>query len=309
MSNFYTDTNNQLLLSSSATSITHSTKPYLIYGTAWKKDETSRLVHAAINSGFRFIDTACQPKHYNEAKVGIGWTLAAKELHLKRTDIFLQTKFTSIEGQDVNHPLPYDPSASLEVQVQQSLQTSLKNLQTEYIDCLILHSPMNTMKETFDVWKVMESFVINGIVKSIGISNCYNYSYFTSFYSSVTVKPSVLQNRFTSRTNFDQDLRSFCNEHDITYQSFWTLTANQHELRDLNILHMAKEKSLTPETLMYVYMMTLGHIPLDGTTSITHMKEDVDVMKRIIDNNENILNTEDILIISNVLGDITRNVK
>jgi len=69
-------------------------KPHLVYGTAWKKEETARLVSEAVKSGFRFIDTACQPKHYNEAGVGNGWTAAAQELGLSRSDIWLQTKFT-----------------------------------------------------------------------------------------------------------------------------------------------------------------------------------------------------------------------
>lgn len=39
--------------------------PSVFYGTAWKKDKTADLVEAALKAGFRAIDTACQPKHYN----------------------------------------------------------------------------------------------------------------------------------------------------------------------------------------------------------------------------------------------------
>ena len=39
--------------------------PRIIYGTAWKKEQTAVLVEQAIEQGFRAIDTACQPKHYN----------------------------------------------------------------------------------------------------------------------------------------------------------------------------------------------------------------------------------------------------
>lgn len=65
--------------------------------------------------------------------------------------LFLQTKFTSLDGQDRNQPLPYDSSAPLPQQVFQSFQTSQKNLQTEYIDSLVLHSPMKSHKETMEV--------------------------------------------------------------------------------------------------------------------------------------------------------------
>ena len=40
----------------------------IIYGTAWKKERTAELVVAAVLAGFRGIDTACQPKHYQEVE-------------------------------------------------------------------------------------------------------------------------------------------------------------------------------------------------------------------------------------------------
>ena len=61
------------------------------------KNETARLVSDAVKAGFRFIDTACQPKHYNEAGVGDGWKAAAEELGLSREDGWLQTKFTPLK--------------------------------------------------------------------------------------------------------------------------------------------------------------------------------------------------------------------
>ncbi len=44
--------------------------PWIIYGTAWKKERTLDLVVKAIQAGFKGIDTACQPKHYDESLVG-----------------------------------------------------------------------------------------------------------------------------------------------------------------------------------------------------------------------------------------------
>src|SRR5688572_14497701 len=93
--------------------------PRLVYGTAWKEDRTAGLVKAALAAGFRGIDTANQRKHYFEAGAGEG--LAASGV--ARADVFLQTKFTYARGQD--HRLPYDPSASYTLQVEQSFARSL----------------------------------------------------------------------------------------------------------------------------------------------------------------------------------------
>lgn len=105
-----------------------SGKPFIVYGTAWKKEDTAVYVQQAVTAGFRFIDTACQPKHYHEKGVGDGWKAAAEQLGLQRADLFLQTKYTAYRGQDPNN-VPYDESATLEEQVRQSLNVSLSNLQ------------------------------------------------------------------------------------------------------------------------------------------------------------------------------------
>lgn len=284
----------------SISSVISTGRPYLIYGTAWKEHETARLVSEAVHAGFRFIDTACQPKHYNEAGVGEGWSLAAMELDLRRSDFFLQTKFTPLPGQDKNR-LPYDIHAPLEEQVKQSVATSLQNLRTDYIDSLVLHSPMDSLEDTLRVWRVFESFVEEGIVHRLGISNCYDIKMLEGIITNARVQPSFLQNRFYRESHFDINLRRLCRERSITYQSFWTLTANRHALASEQIGNMAHQKNLTPQTLMYAYMMTLGHTPLSGTTSSHHMIQDVSIMERM-QGGETILNADEIIHVTRLLG-------
>jgi diketogulonate reductase-like aldo/keto reductase len=163
---------------------------HLIYGTAWKKDDTARLVTEAIRTGFRHIDTACQPKHYNEKGVGDGWTAAAEELGLSRRDISLQTKFTPVSGQDPNN-IPYDKTKPIAEQARESLEVSLKNLQTDYLDSWVLHSPPESFEDLMDVWRVMEEAITQRKVLKIGISNCYDMDTFRLLYQQAEHKPSV----------------------------------------------------------------------------------------------------------------------
>ena len=84
--------------------------PPLLYGTAWKEDETERLVRTALEAGFRGIDTANQRKHYHEVGVGQAIAAALEDGTLTgRDDLFIQTKFTSVDGQDLR--IPYDTTA------------------------------------------------------------------------------------------------------------------------------------------------------------------------------------------------------
>jgi len=227
---------------------------------------------------------------------------AMKELDLSRSDLFIQTKFTSLNGQDPNR-LPYDKHAPLEEQVRQSIEASLKNLRTEYIDSLVLHSPMKNHQETMRVWKVLEEKVDDGLIRQLGVSNCYDLREFQMIYDDATIKPKVLQNRFYSESGFDVDLREYCANHDIRYQSFWTLTSGttRQNLRKHEIEEMAKAKGLTPQTLMYAYMLELGHTPLSGTTNQEHMFADVSIMERI-QAGETILDEEELNQMTELLG-------
>src|ERR1051326_1279807 len=101
--------------------------PSFIYGTAWKKEATTALVQTAVKAGFTAIDTANQPKHYSEPLVGEALAALAAEGH-GRESMFVQTKFTPVGGQD--HRVPYDANAPLKNQVNQSFESSLKNLKT-----------------------------------------------------------------------------------------------------------------------------------------------------------------------------------
>mmetsp|Transcript_22149 Transcript_22149/g.48249 ORF Transcript_22149/g.48249 Transcript_22149/m.48249 type:complete len:240 (+) Transcript_22149:97-816(+) len=176
--------------------------PRITYGTAWKKDATDDLVYNAIVTGFRHVDTACQPKHYNEKGVGEGWTRAARDLGLSRNDIWLQTKYTSIDGQDPER-LPYDGLAPLDEQIRQSLTKSFENLQTSYIDSLVMHGPEDTWEKILTVWRVFESFVDQGKVRQIGISNFYEPDAVEYLYNQARIKPAVVQNRFYADSDYD----------------------------------------------------------------------------------------------------------
>jgi diketogulonate reductase-like aldo/keto reductase len=258
-----------------------TSKPFLVYGTAWKKELTAKYVSDALRAGFRFLDTACQPKHYNESGVGVGWTAAAAELRLPRSSLFLQTKFTPDKGQDPEK-IPYDRNAPIEDQVKQSLAMSLRNLRTDYLDSLVMHSPLPSMEDTLRVWRTMEGFVDEGKVRRLGMSNCYDPKMFAQLYELARVKPSVLQNRFHSKTGFDVELRAFCQANGIWYQSFSVLTANRRALGGREVKALAREKGLSPQTLMFAFLMQLGYVtPLSGTTSLQHMQEDVTVMERM----------------------------
>jgi len=249
--------------------------PAIIYGTAWKKERTVDLVTQAIKYGFRGIDTACQPKHYNEAGIGEALSRLADE-GIKRESLFIQTKFTPIDGQDPLN-IPYNKNDPLAQQVSQSFEVSKNNLRVSYVDSLVLHSPLENGEELMAVWRAMEHIYQHEGVKQLGISNCYDLDVLKFLFEEASVKPAVVQNRFYRQTDYDVALRKWCQEKSIIYQSFWTLTANPGLLANPLIKKSAHALQKTEAQIFFRFLTQIGIVPLIGACSESHMKEDVEI--------------------------------
>ncbi len=246
--------------------------PKIIYGTAWKEDATEDLVYTAIKAGFRGIDTANQRCHYNEPAVGNAISKLLKE-GIKREDLFIQTKYTYLNGQD--HRIPYDMHADYKVQVRQSFQSSLEHLNISYIDSYILHGPSvryGLEKEDWQVWKEMEAIHREEKVRHIGLSNV-SVDQLKILWEGAKVKPAFVQNRCFAQQAWDKEVREFCKEKNIIYQGFSLLTANTFVLP--KVRQIAERVKKTPTQVIFRFSMDIGILPLTGTTSKIHMKEDL----------------------------------
>ncbi|KAF9548284.1 Aldo/keto reductase [Agrocybe pediades] len=125
--------------------------PGLGFGT-WKipvGDTTVDQVDQAISVGFSHIDTA--QSYRNEAEAG----KAIHESGLSRDDIFITTKYSGLDGLDI----------------ETSIRNSLKNLGVKYVDLYLIHHPRLAVPDIPTAWAQMEGLKNAGLVKSIGISN------------------------------------------------------------------------------------------------------------------------------------------
>ena len=194
--------------------------PDFLYGTAWKEDRTAALTELAIRSGFRAIDTANQRRHYFEAGVGQGLAAAYRAGMVTRADLFLQTKFTYQDGQD--HRLPYDPAATLSVQVAQSMASSLEHLGTDHVDSFVLHGPASHSHWTtddFETWQAMIKERDAGRTRLLGVSNI-SLAQLQQMARAHAEPPAFVQNRCYASRGWDREVRAFCREHNIIYQGF-----------------------------------------------------------------------------------------
>ena len=249
--------------------------PEFLYGTAWKEEKTAALVELALRAGFRGIDTANQRKHYDESAVGEGLAAAYRAGVTSRAELFLQTKFTYVDGQD--HRLPFDPAAPVGTQVAQSLASSLKHLGTEYVDSFVLHGPASGQGWTpddVDAWNAMRAERDAGRARAIGVSNVL-VRHLEQMLAAHGGAPAFVQNRCFARTGWDRKVREFCRKHGAVYQGFSLLTANTEVLRYPRIHEIAAEKRATLAQIVFAFARQVGMLPLTGTSNAEHMKEDL----------------------------------
>ena len=144
--------------------------PALGYGVFLvSPDECERCVSDALNVGYRLIDTA--QAYQNEEGVGNAW----RKSSVKREELFLVTKvWISNNGEE---------------KAAKSIDESLRKLQTEYIDLLLIHQAYG---DVFGTWRAMEKAYRAGKVRAIGVSN-FQAGRFFDFAHYVDVKPMVNQ--------------------------------------------------------------------------------------------------------------------
>lgn len=144
--------------------------PLLGYGVFQvSPDECERCVSDALSVGYRLIDTA--QAYANEEGVGNAW----RKSGLKREEVFLVTKvWISNAGEE---------------KAAKSIDESLRKLQTDYIDLLLIHQAYG---DVFGTWRAMEKAYHDGKVRAIGVSN-FQQARFFDFAHYVDVKPMVNQ--------------------------------------------------------------------------------------------------------------------
>ena len=144
--------------------------PTLGYGVfIVSPDECERCVSDALSVGYRLIDTA--QAYQNEEGVGNAW----RKSGLKREELFIVTKvWISNAGEE---------------KAAKSIDESLRKLQTDYIDLLLIHQAYG---DVFGTWRAMEKAYRDGKVRAIGVSN-FQAGRFFDFAHYVDIKPMVNQ--------------------------------------------------------------------------------------------------------------------
>lgn len=218
--------------------------------------DTTEL-RSAIKLGYRLIDTAIM--YRNEAVIG----KAVKESKIDRSEFFITSKI----------PGDKDTTKTNEI-VKHYVEESLKLLDLEYIDLYLIHFPLETNDENLRVWRVLETFVDKGVLKSIGVSN-FNQEQLGYLLEHARVKPVL--NQFQSYPGkHNQSLIDFCKTNDVipeAYQSFAKLDAKTKDL----LSNIAKSYDKSWSQIILNYQVNQGLVVIPKSHNESHQIDNMNV--------------------------------
>ena len=256
--------------------------PIIGLGTALiKTEEDINVVYQSILDGVRLIDIGPS----NEIIVGKAIKMAIDRKKVKREDLFIVTKLELEEKEDP----------------EKALRNSLKRLQLEYVDLYLDHWPSCiNYKNNYrlipvkDTWRKMEELVSLNLTKSIGVCN-YNLMNIMNIISICRIKPAVIEVEFHPYL-YQKDLKQFCDLEKMVIFAYNPLVKGEYVDRNYiyeRNLDLFKEASVgflsniynrTKGQIILNWHLSLGIIPIPGTSKPYRMKENLDSKNFTMDN-------------------------
>jgi diketogulonate reductase-like aldo/keto reductase len=196
--------------------------------------------------------------------------------NVARNDVFLTTKIPC-GGYD-GGPEPMTAAAA-----QDFISTNLQQLNTTYLDLLLLHHTCKTEAEVAMVWEVFEQAKQNGSVKAIGVSN-FNSTQLATLAAVATEPIEVLQCHFAVG-EMDWDTIRFCQQHGIALESFGTLHARV-QLDEPVVQAIAAKHDVSTAVVMYRYISQLNISVVTGSSNVEYDREDIGMFSLVLDGDD-----------------------
>ncbi len=246
-----------------------TTIPKLGFGTWLLKegDECYDAVAAALNAGYRHIDTA--RAYHNEASVG----RAVRDSGIPRGEIFVTSKVPA-EAKSY--------AAALE-----QFAISMREIGLDYLDLLLIHAPWpwdemgkDCREENREVWRAMEGFLADGRVRAIGVSN-FTREDLESLLPACHTIPAIDQIQWYIGCDV-ADTVAACAEHGIVVEAYSPF-AHGRIVNHPDIVNMGRRYDVTAPQLSIRYLLQKGAVPLPKATSADHIAANAQVDFEISD--------------------------
>ncbi|WP_077614140.1 aldo/keto reductase [Caenibacillus caldisaponilyticus] len=228
--------------------------PRLGLGVYKVKDggEVIQAVHAALEAGYRSIDTAA----FYENEKGVGE--AIRTSGLRREDVFVTTKVW-------NDRQGYESTLA-------AFEESRKKLGFDYVDLYLIHWPIKgKFKET---WRALEKLYREGYVRAIGVSN-FKIHHLEELFEDSEVTPAVNQIELHPRLT-QEDVRAYCKEKGIQVEA-WSPLMRGRLMDEPTLVDLAKKYGKTPAQIIIRWDLQHGLITIPKSVRKERIIENADV--------------------------------
>lgn len=239
------------------------TIPKIGFGTWQAKDgdEAYNSTLWALKAGYTHIDTALV--YENECSIA----KAIEDSKIKREDLFITTKLPA-EIKTYNGAM-------------EAFNTSLKNLNTDYIDLYLIHAPwpwsnvgLDCTEGNIEAWKALIELYNAKKIKAIGVSN-FSKSDIEAITKATGFKPMVNQIRFFIG-NTQEETTSYCQENDILIEAYSPL-ATGAILENEYLKEMAIKYNTTIPKICIRYCIERNTLPLPKSVHENRIKDNLDI--------------------------------
>lgn len=228
--------------------------PILGYGVFQiAREECERCVSDALKAGYRSLDTA--QSYFNEEEVGN----AVKNSGIKRKDIFITTKVW------LEH-YGYE-------ECKKSVNESLRKLDTDYIDLMLLHQPFS---DYYGSWRALEDLYDEGVLRAIGVSNFYP-DRLVDLASFARIKPMV--NQIETHPHLQQtEAKKWMDKYNIFHEAWAPFGEGRNGLLDEKVISEIAEKyGKTPAQVILRWHIQRNTIVIPKSTHYERMVENINV--------------------------------
>ena len=236
------------------------TMPILGIGTfQLSQSEAENSVYWALRDGYRLIDTA--HIYGNEEGVGKGIKRAISEGLVTREEIFVTTKMWTSD---------YDGGEN-------AIEESLRRLDLDYIDLMILHHSQPSNDVT--AYQAMEKAVKDGKLRSIGLSNYYTAEDFDRLVNATTITPAILQNE-THPYYQSKEMKEHLKQYGTVLESWFPLGGRGNTQRlfdDETISSIAADHQKTSAQIILRWHLQAGNIAIPGSSNEVHIQENYEI--------------------------------
>jgi 2,5-diketo-D-gluconate reductase A len=221
-----------------------------------KPVDTAQAVTAALDAGYRHIDTA--QMYANEKEVGE----AVAKSGLDRADIYLTTKLNNGA---------HEPDDA-----RRAFDGSLAALGTDYVDLFLIHWPLPTRYggDFVSTWRTLEEFYRDGRARSIGVSN-FQAHHLRRLHTETEIPPAVDQIEVNPYLT-QEDLRAFCGEHGIAVEA-WSPISRGRALDDPTITEIAHRVGKTTAQVILRWHIERGDIVFPKSVRPERIRENIDI--------------------------------